>query len=195
MNYHLTIKLMGASHVSSSPLKSLPKASSEPPITDNPLPIKISIKTSTRKTLNLEMEPNDTIKSLRIKVQDIEGPSCSNQRILFEGKRLTDNLTLSECQVQNGSILHLVQRESSTLIFVKGFTGETHCLDVDLYDLVSEVKEKLKEKMKERKSPILKDNLRIMYPAAGKLLEDTKTLCYYNIGEASTLHVVLCTLR
>lgn len=183
---------MGTSHVSPSHLNKEPEPLSEPTVLDNSLPIKISIKTPTGKTLELEMEPNDSVKSLRTKIEDLEGPTCSQHRIIFESRQLADNLTLSECKIQTGSIVHLVQRKRDTLIFVKGYPGETYSLDVDFYDLVSEVKENLKEKMEEKRGTIV-DNPRLMYP--GRILDDTKSLSYYNISEGVTLHIVLCKFR
>jgi ubiquitin len=87
----------------------LPKAS-QSEADQWPTAMDIKIKTLTGKIFTLEVESQDTIETVKAKVQEKEGIAPEQQILNYEGKDLEDGRTLNDYNIQAGTTINLVLR-------------------------------------------------------------------------------------
>ena len=150
--------------------------------------IQIFVRLVEGKQLTLDVEPSDTIETVKKKIEVIEGLKPEQQKLIFASQFLEDNKTLSEYKIKDQSTLHLVIRlrgiKKFIRIFFKTLTGETITLDVEPSDTIEKVKKKIQEK-----EGIKPEEQRFLF--AGIELGDNYTIADYKIKENSTIHLIL----
>ena len=68
----------------------------------------VQIHTVSGRKHSIDVEPTATIISLKEDLQQREGISVIQQRLLFKGQSLNDDATIDSAHIRAGDILHMV---------------------------------------------------------------------------------------
>ena len=83
--------------------------------------MRIFIKSLNGKSITVEVQPSDTIKSLKSKVFDKLQVPPDNQRLLYSSSQLEDKKTLADYGIEANATIHFVVRVPG------GLSGLTYC--------------------------------------------------------------------
>ena len=70
--------------------------------------MQIFVKTMTGRTITVDVEPDDNVASVKHQIQGKEGIPFDQQRLIFAGRLLEDQMTVVESGVAMMTVLHLV---------------------------------------------------------------------------------------
>lgn len=72
--------------------------------------MQIFVKTISGRTATLNVEPTESVASVKAKIQEKEGTDSQEQRLIYAGKQLDDRFTLADYHIQKEATLHAVLR-------------------------------------------------------------------------------------
>lgn len=70
--------------------------------------LELSIETLTGTAFEIKVSPNDTIMSIKSKIQSVEGIPISQQHLLYNLEELDNSASVRDYSIQNGATLKLV---------------------------------------------------------------------------------------
>ena len=144
--------------------------------------MEIFIETLTGRVIILEVKVSDTIKSVKIKIQESENIPIEQQTLLFAGRELKDCQTLCDYNIQKDAKLNLSIIRKGEIQINVDLTRKIITLTVDYSDTIETVKTMIDDK--EHISPDQQ-----ILTCDGRILQDAYTLSDYNVIHRSTLHL------
>lgn len=165
----------------------------------------IYIKTLTGKTITIEAELNDTIFSIKEKIEKEEKIKANQQRLLFKNTELNELETLGTYDLYDEATVYLVVRMPNVSIEKSDIKESVNVSNADRvsFNITTSDKSEItlemagNSKIANVKEEINKvkgtqDNYEIILHFQGKLLiNDRKTLNDYDIPHDSTLHMTV----
>jgi len=68
------------------------------------------VKNLAGKTITIDLNPNMTIRQVKEHVEQVENIPVDQQRLIYQGKQLEDDRTLSDYNIEKDATIHLVLR-------------------------------------------------------------------------------------
>lgn len=143
----------------------------------------ILVEINGEKNFFIDFEALDTIEDVKKKIKTKEGLDLTQYNIFFKRTLLNDNdKTLSDYNISENDEIKLI---SKGILEINLLDNTIIYIEAKISDKVENIKEKIKQKLKEKKNIIF---IRSELIFKGKILEDNKSLDYYDINEESIIY-------
>ena len=103
--------------------------------------LEILVDVMSQEPFILKVDPSDTISNLKKKIEKVKGFSADEQRVVFQGKKLEDDRTVSDYNIQNNSTLNVVLPILEVTVLTEA--GRLATLRVKPIDSILELKRKV----------------------------------------------------
>lgn len=140
--------------------------------------MQINVQTPAGKIVSINVNPDDLVHRVKIKIEEMEDIPFDEQRLAFMGNDLADGRKLSEYDIQHGSLLTL----GGMQINVRDWKGKTFPLDVTPEERISQLKQKIEEE-----EGLPQDQQYLIF--GGSQLEDSRSLDDYKIKHKSIVNL------
>lgn len=70
----------------------------------------LRVKTLTNHNIDIDVDPSSTFRSIKDSILDKMGIQPDQQRIIFSGKQMQDDMYVSDVNIKDNDVLHLVIR-------------------------------------------------------------------------------------
>ncbi|PRP82879.1 NEDD8-like [Planoprotostelium fungivorum] len=99
----------------------------------------IKVKTLTGKEIEIDIDASDKIERIKERLEEKEGITPSQQRLIYLGKQMADEKTAQDYNIQAGSILHLVLALRGGLVMPHQLRGRKRfTLTSSIHKLISD---------------------------------------------------------
>ena len=150
--------------------------------------VQITIQRSCGELIDLYCSPCDTISTVKSKLEKEERILMDDHMLIFDGKRINDSHTLSDYNIQSGTLLHLLETQCSMQITIKTNDGKTASIPVNPSDTILSLKVRIQITIKEMVPPCKQ---RLMYNS--ECLHDKRRLRFYSIHQHCVIEVTTPT--
>ena len=152
-------------------------------------PLEIFVQVTSQEIITLEVDSSDTIGNLKEKIKDKKGFSAEEQHLFFQRKKLKDNRTVCDYNIQNKSTLNLLLQVPAEQMYRLDVTILTEdrrqvTLAVNASDSISELKRKIQDM-----TGVLRHKQSLSF--AGIELENACTISAYDIRNKSVINLVV----
>ena len=146
-----------------------------------PVIFKIFVDYLNIKKIEIDVEYSDNIGNIKQKIKDKEENLPNYYRLTFDTMELENNLTLKYYNIEKNCTINLV-KINIIQIFVENLNGKKIVFEVDYFDTIENIKEKIRFK-----EGIFAYKYKLLFE--GINLENNKTLKEYNINENSIIYL------
>lgn len=141
----------------------------------------IVINTFSGDSFTVQVTPNDTVETVKVKIHERQGISQESQKIKYAGRELENHTRLGDLNVHTATTFYLEIMQPPK-IYIKPLMGEAVALDFDPNVTIAEVKSEIQEKI-----GINSNQISLLF--GGKELEDEQMLSTYGIQDKSTIYM------